>query len=213
MNGYNVIPATELDRIVGSGAFIVDVRTPIEHEQSRLTRPHDHVPLDALDPADYMLRRGLDRDDPVYILCRSGARARQAAEKFMTAGYPNVHVIDGGLTACEACGHSTTGTVSAAAPSAGGGVKNTIRVIPLERQVRIAAGVLVALGVVLGFALAPVFYLLPLFVGLGLIYAGITDRCGMGLLLAKAPWNRTGSASVAGACSATGPGKQGGGCA
>ncbi len=36
----------------------------------------------------------------------------------------------------------------------------------------------------------PAFYGLSGFVGAGLVFAGITDWCGMGLLLAKAPWNR-----------------------
>jgi hypothetical protein len=36
---------------------------------------------------------------------------------------------------------------------------------------------------------------LPLFVGGGLVFAGITDTCGMGMLLARMPWNRTGSDS------------------
>ena len=30
----------------------------------------------------------------------------------------------------------------------------------------------------------------PAFVGAGLIFAGLTDNWGMGMLLAKAPWNR-----------------------
>jgi hypothetical protein len=28
------------------------------------------------------------------------------------------------------------------------------------------------------------------FVGAGLIFAGVTDFCGMGLLLARMPWNK-----------------------
>ena len=32
--------------------------------------------------------------------------------------------------------------------------------------------------------------LLAAFVGAGLVFAGITDWCGMGLLLARAPWNQ-----------------------
>jgi hypothetical protein len=31
---------------------------------------------------------------------------------------------------------------------------------------------------------------LSAFVGAGLVFAGITDTCGMGLLLARMPWNR-----------------------
>jgi hypothetical protein len=29
------------------------------------------------------------------------------------------------------------------------------------------------------------------FIGCGLVLAGITDTCGMGMLIAKMPWNQT----------------------
>jgi hypothetical protein len=56
--------------------------------------------------------------------------------------------------------------------------------------VRIGAGALVLTGVILGFLLNPAFFALSGFIGAGLVFAGVTDWCGMGLLLAKAPWNR-----------------------
>ena len=62
--------------------------------------------------------------------------------------------------------------------------------ISLERQVRIAAGSLVVLGTALGAFVHPGFLALAAFVGAGLVFAGITDTCGMGLLLARMPWNR-----------------------
>ena len=61
----------------------------------------------------------------------------------------------------------------------------------LERQVRIGAGSLVLLGVLLGWLVHPAFFGLSAFVGAGLVFAGVTDWCGMGLLLAKMPWNRS----------------------
>jgi hypothetical protein len=63
-------------------------------------------------------------------------------------------------------------------------------VISLERQVRIAAGALVLIGVLLSQWVHPLFVWLSAFVGAGLVFAGITDWCGMGLLLARAPWNQ-----------------------
>jgi hypothetical protein len=57
--------------------------------------------------------------------------------------------------------------------------------------VRIAAGTLGLTGVVLGFVLHQGFFFLSGFVSAGLIFAGLTDWCGMGLLLARMPWNRT----------------------
>ena len=55
---------------------------------------------------------------------------------------------------------------------------------------RIAAGLLVLLGALLGWLVHPVFVGLAAFVGAGLVFAGITDTCGMGLLLARMPWNQ-----------------------
>ncbi len=68
--------------------------------------------------------------------------------------------------------------------------RGEVKVISLERQVRIAAGAIVLTGVLLGWRVHPGFFGLSGFVGAGLIFAGITDWCGMGLLIAKAPWNQ-----------------------
>lgn len=59
----------------------------------------------------------------------------------------------------------------------------------LERQVRIAAGSLVLTGAVLALIFNPAWIALSGFVGAGLIFAGITDTCGMGMLIARMPWN------------------------
>ena len=67
--------------------------------------------------------------------------------------------------------------------------RSAVKVISLERQVRIVAGSLVLIGVLLGWFVHPDFFGLSAFVGAGLVFAGITDFCGMGLLLAKLPWN------------------------
>jgi rhodanese-related sulfurtransferase len=63
---------------------------------------------------------------------------------------------------------------------------------PLERQVRLAAGLLVLTGVLLSVFVHPAFVWLAGFVGAGLAFAGASDWCEMALLLAKMPWNRAG---------------------
>jgi hypothetical protein len=60
----------------------------------------------------------------------------------------------------------------------------------LERQVRIAAGSLVLIGIALGWFVHPYFIGLSAFVGAGLVFAGVTDTCGMGMILARMPWNK-----------------------
>jgi hypothetical protein len=135
------------------------------------------VPLDSLDPAEVMRSRGGTSPEPLYLVCRSGSRGRQACEQFLAAGFANVVNVEGG----------TLGCVEAGLPVVRG--KKTI---PLERQVRIAAGLLVLVGALLGLLVHPAFIGLSAFVGAGLVFAGITDTCGMGMLLARMPWNRVG---------------------
>jgi hypothetical protein len=60
----------------------------------------------------------------------------------------------------------------------------------LERQVRIAAGSLVLIGAMLGWFVHPYWIGLSAFIGAGLVFAGITDTCGMAMLLSRMPWNQ-----------------------
>ena len=60
----------------------------------------------------------------------------------------------------------------------------------LERQVRIAAGAIAATGGILALIANPAFAAIPAAVGSGLVFAGVTDTCMMGMLLAKLPYNR-----------------------
>jgi len=186
MTSFATINAKELDHMDPNQGVILDVRTKMEHAEKHIGFGHAHVPLDELKPTDFMMRHGLDKDSDVYILCRSGKRATQAAEKFVAEGYRNIKVIEGGIIACEDCGHDIKGH--------GAGIPtNSVQTktpISLERQVRIAAGLFAATGAALGLLVSPVFTIVPLFVGCGLIFAGVTDRCGMALVLTKAPWNK-----------------------
>lgn len=193
MTGYQTIPAEKLGPIAPNDGIIIDVRTGMEHDEKHLASGHVHMPLDELKPADFMMRHGLDKDAAVYMLCRSGKRAGQAAERFVAEGYRNVHVIEGGLNACEECGHKVEGR-GAAGNNNATAAKGPIS---LERQVRIAAGLFAAVGALLGLTVHPLFAMIPLFVGGGLVFAGVTDRCGMALVLTRAPWNKTGGKSCA----------------
>jgi rhodanese-related sulfurtransferase len=120
-------------------------------------------------------------DQPLYLICKAGSRAANACEKFQAAGYPNVLSIEGGTAAWEAAGLPV--------------VRGITRVISLERQVRIAAGSLVLTGILLSWLVHPVLLGLSAFVGAGLIFAGVTDWCGMGLLLGRMPWNQAQAAT------------------
>jgi rhodanese-related sulfurtransferase len=181
----NTITAKELQRIYASNNQIelIDVRTPVEFQELHVAFAQN-APLERLDPLAYQKTRKSKADDRLYIICRSGSRGKQACVKFEAAGIANVVNIEGGTLACEAAGLD---------------VVRGKKAISLERQVRIAAGSIVAIGSALTL-LSPYWIVLPLFIGCGLVFSGVTDTCGMGMVIAKMPWNqrgRSGSAAVA----------------
>jgi rhodanese-related sulfurtransferase len=158
---------------------LIDVRTPVEYREVHVQFARN-VPLDVLDPATVMRDRVGAESDPLYVVCRSGTRGGQACEMLLKAGHTNVVNVEGGTLACE---------------QAGLPIVRGKKAISLERQVRIVAGSLVLLGAALGWLVHPAFVGLSAFVGGGLVFAGVTDTCGMGLLLARMPWNRCSAAS------------------
>ena len=131
MSAVQSISARELHSVDLKQTLVVDVRSPMEYSEKRLAMPTAFAPVTGLDPRHTAMRSGVLSDTPLFTLCRSGARAKTAAEKFFQAGYTNVRFIEGGLAACEEAGFATIGEglpkTGAASPS-------------LDRQVRLAAG-------------------------------------------------------------------------
>lgn len=160
----------------GEKVELLDVRTPAEFQELHVPGAN-LVPLDRLDPKTFMAERN-GSSEPLYILCRSGNRARKACEKFLAAGFDNVVCVEGGTLAWDKAGFP---------------VNRGRKVMSLERQVRIAAGLLVVVSSLLGLFVHPYFAAIAAFVGAGLVFAGITDTCGMAMILARMPWNQAGA--------------------
>ena len=177
------ITVDELAGLLGRAAapLVLDVRLPAEYSSVHL-EPSMLLPLDEI-----ARRRGeLPRDRELVLVCRTGSRARLAAAEL--TGF-STRVLEGGIAAWQEAGHPV--------------VEGKAH-MSLERQVRVAAGALACTGGVLAVAVSPWFGLLPAFVGAGLVYAGITDRCGMAMVLGKLPYNRRGAdgAAVGATCAA-----------
>jgi rhodanese-related sulfurtransferase len=165
------------------GMLLLDVRTPAEFEESHIEGAVLH-PLTELSPGEVAQLCTGKRE--TIVICRSGGRARQAADKLASCSIPNLRIMQGGMQAWEQSGLPV--------------VKGR-KTISLERQVRIAAGALTFLGAALGYFVNPAWIGLSAFVGAGLMFAGITDTCGMALALARMPWNNR-SSSPKGSCCA-----------
>ncbi|MCE9605650.1 MAG: rhodanese-like domain-containing protein [Planctomycetia bacterium] len=158
----------------GKKVELIDVRTPVEFREVHVDFARN-VPLDQLDPGAVIKARNGSASEPLYVVCKSGGRGQQACDKFAKAGFTNVVNVEGGTTACVAAGLP---------------VVRGKKAISLERQVRIAAGSLVLLGIALGYYVDPRLIGISAFVGAGLVFAGVTDTCGMGMMLARMPWNQ-----------------------
>ena len=182
MNVTTISPK-QLHELVQAGQSLelIDVRTPVEYREVHVDFAHN-LPLDRLDAKQFA--SGRNPSETLYVICRSGSRGKQACEKFLAAGYTNVVNVEGGTQAWD---------------QAGLPVVRGRKTISLERQVRIAAGLLVLVGAVLGAFVSPYWIALSAFVGAGLMFAGITDTCGMGMLLARMPWNQVPKSTSAGA--------------
>lgn len=149
---------------------LVDVREMSEFAEARIPEAQN-IPLRDIQTAAEKLKNV----GTVYVHCASGARSSRACQMLIDAGVHAINV-EGGLNAWEEAGFTI--------------VKTSTRTIPLIRQVMIAAGSFVLLGMVLGVVLNPWWYALSGFVGAGLLFAGLTGKCGMMYILARMPWNK-----------------------
>jgi rhodanese-related sulfurtransferase len=158
---------------------LIDVRTPAEFESVHIPGSYN-VPLDLIGEHRDELRDSLR--EPAVIVCRTGFRARQAAEQLRAAHLEHVHILDGGLAAWESSGQSVR--------------RSNRRTWSLERQVRGLAGTLVLVGALGGMFVNSAIGLLAVGIGGGLAFSAATDSCGMAMVLARMPWTRGATCDV-----------------
>lgn len=153
-------------------AVLVDVREPGEHGAER-------IPGATLVPLASICSDKLPEcsGKKLVLHCKAGRRGGTACEKLLKER-PGLELynLEGGIDAWEKAGFGVE--------------KSGGFFLPLDRQVQLTIGTGVLMGVVLGYMVHPGWFLFSGFFGLGLINAGLTGWCGLGLLMAKMPWNR-----------------------
>lgn len=173
------VPAAEVAARQQAGPIaLIDVRTAKEFAAVHAVGARN-VPLDVFAPA------GLDRAIPIYLICHSGVRATQAAERCLAAGLTDVTVVAGGTKAWD---------------EAGLPVERGAAAFGVERQVRLIIGAGVLAGCLLGLYVDARWIWLAAFFGGGLVFAGLTGACALAGLVARAPWNRSGGGCCTGSC-------------
>jgi rhodanese-related sulfurtransferase len=160
------------ENLEAANTTLVDVREYAEYAGGRVSGAK-LVPLGEIEKR----HTELDHRHTVYVMCRSGRRSGEAQKRLKSLGFQNVVNVKGGFDAWKA--EDLPFEKDEKAPWS------------LERQVRFVAGLLVLTGVLLSIFVHPYLIGISAFVGAGLTFAGATDWCGMGMLLAKMPWNRS----------------------
>ena len=150
---------------------LIDVRSPTEYG-SVLAKGAVNHPMESLDLA----KIPCSKEDEIHVICQSGGRSMKVCQKLEAAGFTNSVNVEGGTSAWHAAGLP---------------VLEGKKVMSLERQVRIAAGSLVVIGIAFGQFVHPAGFGLSALIGAGLVFSAVTNTCGMGMLIAKMPWNRT----------------------
>ena len=114
-------------------------------------------------------------DRPVFVMCQTGGRSAIATQRLRALGMNNITDVGGGFDAWR---------------KAGLPVVRQTRAIALERQVRIAAGLLVLGFSLTGFLVHPAFFYGAALIGFMLALTGLLGICPMMSVLRLLPWNR-----------------------
>jgi len=92
-------PSEALPGTAAAYSQFIDVRTPEEYATGHAERTRN-IPLEELAANLDML----EKDEPVYIICRSGRRSLEAAQILVDNGFKQAISISGGTEAWQAAG-------------------------------------------------------------------------------------------------------------
>ncbi len=174
MSSLKNVEVTELKEwLANDEAIIIDVREASEFASFRIEGA-TFMPLSQIEHHLPYLQKEKRK---IVFQCLSGKRSQMAYAKALNA-LPDgdIYNLVGGIKAWEEAGFEV--------------LKETKKeVMPMTRQVMVAAGSLTILFSLIGFCSSFGIFL-TLLLGAGLLASGITGYCTMAMLLQKMPWNK-----------------------
>lgn len=153
--------------------IIVDVREKAEHEAIKINNSN-------LIPLVEICKNKLPEisNKKLVLHCHSGKRSLSACQKLLKEDEDlEIYNLEGGINSWKNEGFKIE--------------TNNKFFLPLDRQVQLIIGLGVFIGSLLGFFINQIFFLLPIFFGAGLVFASLTGFCGLAMLVAKMPWNKS----------------------
>ncbi|MDP8034054.1 rhodanese-like domain-containing protein [Pasteurella atlantica] len=174
MSNLKTVEATQLQQWLASGeAILVDVREPNEFTEWRIPQAMS-MPLTYIDKHIPHLT---NEKRKIVFQCLKGKRGEMAAEQAIKQ-LPDAEIYNliGGIEAWDNANLDVIRDLDKGK-------------MPMFRQVLTAAGTFNIVFSLLGFS-SNLGTTLTLFLGCGLVFAGVTGKCGMAMLLQKMPWNK-----------------------
>lgn len=165
-----MVGAGDLAQMVKHGASVIDVRTTSEFRSGHIAGSIN-VPMDEIESRLDDIPVG----KPVVMVCQSGRRSEMVRDR-LKGRLEHPVCLDGGLSAWEKAGLPV--------------VRSVRTRMALDRQSLIGASALVLASFALGKFVDPAWHYLALLPGLGLMAAGTTGFCLMGIILSTMPWNK-----------------------
>jgi len=98
--GYKDVSVQDLQAASEPNRIVLDVRQPEEYAGG-------HVPGARLLPLGEVSSQAaeLPKDAPIYVICRSGNRSKQASETLAQMGFKDVRNVQGGILAWQSAGY------------------------------------------------------------------------------------------------------------
>lgn len=147
---------------------LIDIRESDEYLRSSVAQA-ESMPLSIISKHPISIS-----EKPIVFTCQSGRRTKMNEQLLEKVAQAPAYVMEGGMTAWNK--ENLPLLKSCQGPS-------------IFRQVQIIAGLIIILSFIAS-SIWPTSLWIALFVGIGLLFAGISGFCGMGILLAKMPWNK-----------------------
>lgn len=92
----STVNVVEFGEALSDDVQLVDVRTPEEYAEGHI---EDSELIDVKSDDFSEKIQHLDKDQPVYVYCRSGKRSQKAAEIMKELGFKEIIDLDGGYEA------------------------------------------------------------------------------------------------------------------
>jgi len=85
------------EAISAANVQLVDVRTKLEYKAGHI---ENAVNIDFFDRSNFNENfAGFDREQPIYLYCRSGNRSQRSAKKLLKIGFKKIYDLKGGYKA------------------------------------------------------------------------------------------------------------------